>query len=195
MICAQCNRRISEEAKSCIYCRYAFEPQGISEWLSQGQRAWMVIAVSIAAGLIATVLPDIPSLVFGVLALSGFLLVVNHVAPRMLRGSWGQLGLAFLAIGLATYVSGWFVAEQFYDAGVNMLNLFTDPVHREFWRDPDILGAAQQYLLGGTRYELGQEFLQDAGTIIAFCGFAILGIGTVLTMARPGETAGPDGTE
>ena len=115
--------------------------------------------------------------------------MIGRTLPQVLQGSLGQLGLASIGIGLAVYLCGWFVAEQFYGAVLQFLNHFLDPARREFWHDPGLLTKAQGFPLIETRAAMGQEILQVSGTVIGVVGLLTLGLAVLLHFARS-----PDGS-
>ena len=157
---------------------------------------WLLglIGVILILGLIALFMGGVVSLVLGLLALSGLIAVVFMFAPGLLTGSYGQVSLSFIAIGLIIFVSGWFVAEQFYDAGVRFLNAFTDPYRREFWYDHEaMISQAQGLVIIQSKAKMGRDALQIVGKAVIFFGVFLLFMGTLVSMFRPSRPATPAG--
>ena len=149
------------------------------------------LVVSFIMGTFSFLLPPAGDFVFGVLAALGVILVIFRFMPWALRGLLGAAGLATVVAGLAMYALSWSYGEPFYQAGVDVLNSYTDPVERAIWPDQERSQAAQNSLATETEAEMGRDILQFFGIVVVLFAFFLLAVnvlvGFVTGAARGGS--------
>ena len=132
------------------------------------------LVVSFIMAIFLFLLPPVGDFVCGVLAVLGIILGMICITPWTLKGFLGVVGLVTIAGGLTMYALGWSYGEPFYQAGVEVLNSYTDPVEREIWPDHERSKAAQDSWATETEAEMGQDILQSFGTIVVLFGLFLL---------------------
>ena len=149
------------------------------------------LVLSFIMAIFLFLLPPVGDFVFGVLAALGVILVIFRFMPWALRGLLGVAGLAAVVAGLTMYALGWSHGEPFYQAGVEVLNAYTDPVEREIWPDHERSRAAQGRLAVETEADMGRDILQFFGIVVVLFGFFLLAVsvlvGFVTGAARGGS--------
>ena len=145
-----------------------------------GYLAIPCLVMSFIMAIFLFLLPPVGDFVFGVLAALGVILVIFRFMPWALKGILGVAGLAAVVAGLAMFVLSWSYGEPFYQAGVDLLNTYTDPVEREIWPDHDRSKAAQSGFAIETEAEMGRDILQFFGVITVLFGFFLLAVNVLV---------------
>ena len=155
-----------------------------------GALAVPCLVVSFIMAIFLFLLPPVGDFVCGVLAVLGIILGMICITPWALKGFLGVVGLVTIAGGLTMYALGWSYGEPFYQAGVEVLNSYTDPVEREIWPDHERSKAAQDSWATETEAEMGQDILQFFGTIVVLFGLFLLVVNVLVGFVTGGAAGG-----
>ena len=171
------NREIPDQEAESANEVEIVEERGISPARAiAGRLAIICLVISFIMTVFIFLLPPVGAFVCGILAALGIVLGIFRLTPWALKGFLGGAGLIAVIGGLAMYALGWSFGEPFYQAGVEALNSFTDPVEREIWPDHERSRVAQDSWATETEAEMGRDILQFFGTILTLFGLFLMAV-------------------